>query len=80
MDGTVDCRRLFAQLSAALDGELPPGLCEEIRAHLAGCAPCEAVARSLARTVELCRNVPRRPLPEGLRSELRALLARHGAR
>lgn len=70
----AECRHLFARLSEHLDGELPAGLCEQIRAHLDGCAPCEAFTRSLRRTVDLCRQLPRRPLPEGLRREIRALL------
>lgn len=73
---TVDCREMFARLSEYLDGEVPPNLCEELARHLEGCTPCEAFARTLRRTVGLCRQLPPRPLPEHVRRELRALLRR----
>ena len=72
---TVDCRDMFARLSEYLDSELPPNLCEELARHLEGCMPCEAFTRTLRHTVDLCRQLPPRPLPEDFRRELRALLA-----
>ncbi len=70
----MDCKEMFARLSEFLDGELTQELCEEIQAHLEGCRPCEAFARALRRTVELCRQLPSKPLPEQLRQELRVLV------
>ena len=75
-----DCRRMFARLSDYLDGELAPALCDELRAHLDGCTPCEAFAGTLERTVDLCRALPSRALPDDLRAELRVLLERQGIR
>lgn len=79
-DPPTDCRELFARLSEYLDGELPPGTCEELQAHLARCPPCQAFARTLRRTVELCRQLPARPVSDDLRRELRACLERRGGR
>ncbi len=72
----MECRELFARLSEYLDGELPPGLCDEIHRHLQACTPCEAFAATLRRTIDLCRALPAAPLDEHLRAELKALLAR----
>jgi len=67
---------MFARLSEYLDGELPSDLCEDLARHLQGCAPCEAFRRTLRLTVDLCRQLPPKPVPEDLRQELRALLIR----
>jgi anti-sigma factor RsiW len=67
---------MFARLSEYLDGELPPNLCQELTRHLEGCTPCEAFSRTLRLTVDLCRQLPPKPLPESVRRELRALLVR----
>lgn len=70
----MDCREMFARLSEFLDGELTEELCQTIQAHLEGCEPCQAFSRTLQRTVELCRQLPSKPLPEEIRQELWALL------
>jgi anti-sigma factor RsiW len=72
----MDCREMFARLSEYVDGELAPGPCEELSRHLQDCRPCEAFIRTLRHTVDLCRELPPKPLPEHLRQELRALLRR----
>jgi RNA polymerase sigma-70 factor (ECF subfamily) len=76
----AECRRLFARLSEYLDGELPAGICEELRTHLDGCRPCAALARQLEATVDLCRSLPSRPVPPELRRQLRTLLEREAGR
>jgi anti-sigma factor (TIGR02949 family) len=73
---SMDCKEMFSQLSEFLDGELPAELCEEIRAHMQGCEPCERFMRTLADTVALCRRLPSAPLPDDVRRDLRALLDR----
>lgn len=70
----MECRALLARLSEFLDGELPPGLCQEIEGHMAGCPPCRDVIETLRRTVGLCRALPRKELPEETRAAIRALL------
>jgi len=52
----LECKEIFAQLSAFLDGELPESTCEEFRAHIADCPPCIEFLNSLRRTVELCHQ------------------------
>jgi anti-sigma factor (TIGR02949 family) len=70
----MECRHLLARLSEYLDGEIPPGVCEELQRHLETCAACATLARTLRRTVDLCRALPARPLPDELRARLRHLL------
>lgn len=60
------CREMFARLSEYLDGELDPGICEEIESHLGDCPPCQAFLESLRRTVDLTRDLPVADLPEDL--------------
>lgn len=69
-------QEMFARLSEFLDGELAEELRREMRSHLGGCGPCDAFCRSLRRTVELCRQLPRDPLPEEVLRELLAFLER----
>jgi anti-sigma factor (TIGR02949 family) len=68
------CREVFALLSEYLDHELSAETCEEIEAHLAGCAPCIEFLNSLKRTVKLCHNCESgeapRPLSAGEREQL----------
>jgi RNA polymerase sigma-70 factor (ECF subfamily) len=68
------CQQLFALLSEFIDGRLPDGICREIQAHLSDCEPCEAFLRTLQKTVEICQQLPREPLPQETRRELRELL------
>lgn len=72
----MTCREMFARLSEYLDGELTEELCRAIQAHLDGCGRCQAFAASLRRTVDFCRQLPRRPLPEDVREDLRRLIER----
>lgn len=70
----MTCRDLFARLSEYIDGELPGGLCDQIEAHLSDCPPCRAFVHTLRQTVEICRQLPSRPLPEALRQDLKRML------
>ncbi len=72
---STDCRQLFSRLSEYLDGEMPPGLCEELRAHLDRCTSCEAFAGTLKRIVDLCRALPPLSLSDDVRAELKSVLA-----
>jgi len=61
---TEKCKEIFSLLSEYLDLELPPGACQEIESHLAGCPPCIEFAESLRKTVELCRNYQPTQMPD----------------
>jgi Putative zinc-finger len=79
-DAPADCRQVLETLSDYLNLELPPDACQQIQQHLSGCHPCEEFARSLRRTVDLCREfqpseMPQ-PISEKAREELMAAYAK----
>ena len=69
------CHALLGELSAYIDGELDPGLCAEINAHMADCQNCRAVVHTLQETVALYRDLPRPALPDEVGQRLRRLLS-----
>jgi RNA polymerase sigma-70 factor (ECF subfamily) len=69
------CRRIFANLSEYLDGNLDGALCEELERHMAGCAPCEAFLSSLRKAVDSTHALPAvLPAPQ-VAARVRARLA-----
>lgn len=58
------CDGVRRDLSDALDGKLPAWRVAVIRMHLAVCEPCEAIARSLKRTVDLLHELRDEPVPD----------------
>lgn len=70
------CRELVAQLNDYLDGELPPELCAELDAHLAGCPDCQVVLDTLGKTVQIVRTLELAPpeLPPDVEARLLARL------
>ena len=60
---TEKCKEVFSLLSEYLNLELPPDACQEIETHLAGCPPCIEFAKSLRKTIELCRSYRPTELP-----------------
>ncbi len=71
---SMTCRELFERLSEYVDGELPQEICEEIRHHIVGCEPCEAFAKTLKKTADLCHRLPSKPIPPDVAADLRAFL------
>jgi anti-sigma factor RsiW len=53
---TQKCDEIFRLMSEYVDGELPPGTCALVGAHLDSCLPCRSLHDSLRRTVEACRE------------------------
>lgn len=73
-DRAEKCQEIFSLLSEYLNLELPPGACQEIETHLAGCPPCIEFAESLRKTVELCRRYQPAELPQPIGVQARAQL------
>ncbi len=71
---SMTCRELFERLSEYVDGELPQEICEQIRRHIEGCEPCEAFAKTLKKTADLCHRLPSKPIPPDVAANLRAFL------
>ncbi|HET8759828.1 MAG TPA: zf-HC2 domain-containing protein [Nitrospiria bacterium] len=55
------CLKRLGKLSAYLDRELPAAACKEIQKHMAGCADCRVVLKTLKKTIALCRQAPAKP-------------------
>lgn len=56
MTKKLSCREILDNLSAYIDEELDPSLCDEIQRHMAGCDPCVAFLNTLKKTVVLYRS------------------------
>jgi anti-sigma factor RsiW len=81
------CNEVVSLLSQYLDVELPAEACHTIEEHLSECAPCVEFARSLRKTVELCRSYQPAAMPgpiskaarEELMAAYRKMLGARGA-
>jgi len=74
------CVRILRGLSAYLDGDLPTGVCQEIRKHLGACPRCEQIVESLRQTVGLCRHLEPRPISGALKSRIRRFVLQAAGR
>lgn len=70
------CLKILRHLSAYLDNELSPEVCNEIRKHLGACPNCEEFINSLRQTVSLCQHTTYRPLSPTLKARIRAQVLR----
>lgn len=68
------CKAMFAELSNYLDETLDDSLCEELEAHLDGCAPCKVFVESLEETIQKLRQMPTDAPYEKERKKLRGQL------
>ena len=66
----ITCRKLAELLLEFVAGELPPELREHIEEHLEWCPPCVTYLETYKTTIRLTRQLPCRPLPEGLKRRL----------
>lgn len=53
-----DCCKIFAGLSAYLDGTMPALQCEVLRKHMEACPACVAFLQNLGEAIERCRRLP----------------------
>lgn len=65
------CEELLGTLSAYIDGELAPALCQELEKHLEGCENCRVVLNTTKRTIELVHSpMERSDIPDDVRERL----------
>ena len=74
MDST--CRAMLAHISAYLDGELDAVECSAIDRHCRGCPRCTSIVAGLRRTIGLCRDAGKAPLPDPIRKRARQSIRR----
>jgi len=66
-----NCEELLGSLSAYIDGDLNPELCQELEKHLAGCNDCRVVLNTTKRTIDLVHVPLEKPdLPDDVRERL----------
>lgn len=66
-----NCEELLGSLSAYIDGDLSPELCQELERHLAGCNDCRVVLNTTKRTIDLVHTpLEKNDLPEDVRERL----------
>jgi anti-sigma factor RsiW len=74
------CLRRLARLSAYIERELPSPARETIRRHMARCADCRVVLRTLKKTIALCRQAPKIAPPRAVSKRVLEVLRRELAR
>jgi anti-sigma factor RsiW len=67
----MNCKKILANISAYLDGELDATACDAIERHCEECQSCAALVQGLRETVGLCRQAASTPLPEVVRRRAR---------
>ncbi len=66
-----NCTELLCSISAYIDGDLSPELCQELEKHLASCNDCQVVLNTTRRTIDLVHSPLEKPdLPEEVRARL----------
>jgi len=71
----LTCEGLIRKLSEYLDGELDPGLAEELTRHLQHCEDCSLVVDTTRKTIQMYCNAEPAPLPDEVRRQLDRALA-----
>jgi RNA polymerase sigma-70 factor (ECF subfamily) len=76
------CPDVLTLFSQYLEGEIDPGVCATMEAHLAQCDRCRDECASLKRTLAVCRELPTPDVPGSLAASVKAaihafLAARH---
>jgi RNA polymerase sigma-70 factor (ECF subfamily) len=66
------CPDVLTLFSQRLDGELDPGVCAAMEAHLAECPRCRGACDSLKRTLAICRQLPTPEVPASLAASIKA--------
>jgi len=70
----MKCDELLALLNGYVDGDMAPGLCEELEKHLAGCNPCQVVVDNIRKTITLYKEGKPCELPLDFRERLHVAL------
>ena len=74
-----ECRDIRMAASDYIDGDMRETQVERVRAHLGGCAACQAFVDTLVETVRLLGTMKREePVPAGVKDAIRARIAEEG--
>jgi anti-sigma factor RsiW len=68
---TQHCKEYLEKISAYIDGELDPQLCQILEEHLKGCDNCTIIFNTLKKTIELYQQTDAEVgLPQSVKSRL----------
>ena len=70
----MKCEELLKALNDYVDGQIDPGICEDLEKHLAGCNPCRIVVDNIRKTITLCKDGKPYELPIEFREKLHDIL------
>jgi hypothetical protein len=68
------CPDVLTLFSQHLEGEIDPGVCATMEAHLAHCHHCRDACESLKRTLAVCRQLPTPDVPESVAASVKAAI------
>lgn len=68
------CLSMFQKLSEYIDNELDEMTCRDIERHVEECVPCKICLETLKRTVNLCKNLESKPVPESVSLKLKEFI------
>ena len=68
------CPDVLTLFSQHLEGEIDPGVCATMEAHLAQCTRCRDACESLKRTLATCRQLPTPDVPASLAASVKAAI------
>lgn len=75
-----DCRARLLRMARGIEGDLTPAERRALARHLAGCRRCGALAESLERTVQACRQAGAPEMSARARARARANARMHLAK
>jgi anti-sigma factor RsiW len=75
----MNCRRARKAIFRFVDGLSDEKMQLDLEQHLAGCAACETLARSLARSLDLVRRTPQETLDENFNWKVRLAIHKERA-
>jgi RNA polymerase sigma-70 factor (ECF subfamily) len=68
------CPDVLTLFSQHLEGEIDPGVCATMEAHLAQCGHCRDACESLKRTLAVCRQSPTPDVPAAVAASVKAAI------
>ena len=68
------CPDVLTLFSQHLEGEIDPGVCATMEAHLAHCHHCRDACESLKRTLAVCRQLPTPDVPASVAASVKAAI------
>lgn len=73
---SIGCKKLLAELSDYLDGEMDFALRQELETHLKACPQCWVISDTTRKTIQIFRGSEPYPMPEDVKARLAAALRR----